>query len=112
MNQTNDLIEQAWNHQRMGHYDQALSGFQQAVRANPSDIDAVYGLALAQKTTGRSEDAVETFNDALKLLTETQNRLMQQENWDKDNIRTPEEDRYIMLIRMVKQRLAELALKT
>ena len=108
MQNTGDLMGQAWNYQREGKFDNALNSFEKAVKASPQDIDAVYGLGLAQKSTGRKTEAIKSFNQALELIEAHQKTLVHEENADHEYIRTPEEDRFVMLARMVNQRLAEL----
>lgn len=44
-----------------------LATFQNAVDANPSDVDALYGLALTQDKLGLTADSIRTFKKALNL---------------------------------------------
>ncbi|MBZ0299807.1 MAG: tetratricopeptide repeat protein [Anaerolineae bacterium] len=108
-----DLLSRAWNYQRDGRSDAAITEFQKIIQQYPKDIDANYGLALAQKAVGQKEAAVATFRVALDLIDQSKQayEASRERTADTDNIKTPEDDRFQMLDRMVKQRLAELEQK-
>jgi len=44
-----------------------LTSFQNTVKADPSDVDALYGLALTQEKLGLTAESIKTFKKALKL---------------------------------------------
>jgi tetratricopeptide (TPR) repeat protein len=108
--ETSELVSQAWNRQRQGNPDAAITEFQRIVQQHPKDIDANYGLALAQKAVGQTEAAIKTFKNTLELIEDSRNiyESTRERTGEQDNIKTPEDDRYMMLSRMVRQRLAEL----
>jgi Flp pilus assembly protein TadD len=108
MSDAEQNVTQAWDHLREGRTDQALSAFETTLRSHPEDVDAHYGLGLTQQRLKHRDDAVETFSKALALLAEQQKLVIRNEAQTRDNMRTPEEDRYMMLSRMVQQRLDEL----
>jgi predicted Zn-dependent protease len=47
-----------------------LQLFQQNLKANPEDIDALYGLAVAQDRLGMLSESLDTFHRALRLAPE------------------------------------------
>ena len=105
-----ELVSQAWHHQRNGNTDTAIAEFEKIVNQHPRDIDAIYGLGLSQKTAGQHEAALKSFKTALELVEENKNsyEATRDPSQDGENVRTPEDDRFQMLSRMVQQRLAEL----
>ena len=105
-----ELVSRAWNLQREGKASAAVTEFQKIVQQHPKDIDAAYGLGLAQKSAGQIEDAIRTFTNALGLINDSKQMYESSRvrNPEQDNIKTPEDDRFQMLNRMVSQRLAEL----
>lgn len=109
-------IGQAWGQHRAGRNDEAISSFEQVLTNVPDSIDALYGLGLAQRATGNSDGAVESFQKALQLAKDGFESLQKEKNENKEtggvvtlaDLATPEEDRFMMLERMIAQRLAEL----
>ncbi len=59
MSDATEQIAQAWNQLREGRAEQALKQFETTVTAHPDDIDAFYGLGLAQQKLKHREDAIE-----------------------------------------------------
>lgn len=100
----------AWNHHREGRNDASIAEFEAILKQNPSDIDATYGLGLAQRAAGRSQAAVESFQRALKLVEQAKEAYQsaRMASQAETNVKTPEDDRFQMLSRMVQQRLTEL----
>lgn len=110
-NQNNvaERVGQAWHHHREGRNDAAIAEFQTILKQNPSDIDANYGLGLAQKQAGHNEAARASFQTTLRLVEEARVAYSAARGEHGDsNIKTPEDDRFQMLSRMVSQRLSEL----
>lgn len=107
-NQNNvaERVGQAWHHHREGRNDTAIAEFEAILKQNPNDIDANYGLALAQKKAGKTAAARQSFQNTLRLVEDA--REVYTASRSDQNIKTPEDDRFMMLSRMVKQRLAEL----
>ncbi len=98
----NDLGEKigaAWALHRQGNHDGAIAQFTALVRQEPNHIDAMYGLGLAQRSSGQKDEAIKTFENCRALV----NRALA------DN---PGDDKYEILQRMVSQRLAELGVGT
>lgn len=107
-NSTAERVGQAWHHHREGRNDASIAEFEAILKQHPRDIDALYGLGLAQKSAGRQEAAVEAFKHALQLVEETRAIHLSSRRESETSIKTPEDDRFTILIRMVQQRLAEL----
>jgi tetratricopeptide (TPR) repeat protein len=60
-----------------GHrrYNEAIKALQQAVSLDNRSIDAYYGLGLALKEAGLTQEAVETFQTVIKLAGELENAV-------------------------------------
>ena len=95
MTQQESLIGRAWAYHRDGRNDAALTEFEQVVRQDPNNVDAVYGLGLVQRSLGRTERAFQSFEKAQELV---QMKIAE----------TPGQDRWEMLTRLINQRLEEL----
>ena len=106
-NNASSLVAQAWNYHREGKAAAAVAEFEKVVQQYPQDIDANYGLGLSQKAAGQTAAAINTFKHTLEIISESQKKEDAQRNVDDENVRTPEDDRLLMLQRMVNQRLAE-----
>lgn len=89
-------LGRAWALHREGRNDMAIDEFNQLLREAPNHIDALYGLALSQRSAHMHDAAQQTFERCLVLVNETLDQ-------------NPGEDRYEMLQRFIQQRLAELA---
>ncbi|MDZ4763243.1 MAG: hypothetical protein SGI73_01730 [Chloroflexota bacterium] len=94
-NDTATKIGNAWALHRQGSNDKAIEAFYAITRADGNSFDALYGLGLAQRTTGMKDAAAKSFQDCLAVIS----KLL---------LSNPSEDRYQMMHRMVSQRLAEL----
>ncbi len=103
-------IGQAWNHHREGRSADAIAAFEKILETIPNDVDALYGIGLAQKALGRDVDAVESFQKAYELGQEMLKAIRSQVGGEENvnALQTSKGDRYMMLGRMTKQRLAEL----
>jgi tetratricopeptide (TPR) repeat protein len=109
-NSNAERVGQAWNHHREGRNDASIAEFEAILKQNPGDIDATYGLGLAQRAAGRKQAAVESFQRALQLVNQAKEAYQSARNHSQteSNVKTPEDDRFQMLSRMVQQRLSEL----
>ena len=105
-----EKIGDAWGEYREGRLDAAMDAFETILRQYPDNIDAMYGLGLAQRTAGRIDDAVNSFEQALQHINRATVALdaAREPEQLEAAIKTPEDDRFHMLNRMVKQRLAEM----
>ena len=91
------LIGQAWSQHHHGQNEDAIQAFRQIVERWPEHIDARYGLALALQAASQKQEAAENFRKA-RILAEAALAVQ-----DEDSAR------YLMLVRMIDQRLATLA---
>lgn len=103
-------IGKAWGYQREGRGKEAAAAFEVILKQNPNNIDANYGLGLALKANRDYQAAAHTFNTTLNLIKDSISVEQTRRTKDnpEDNVRTPEDDRLMMLQRMVEQRLAEV----
>lgn len=93
----NDLeqqIGQAWIAHRSGDNSTALRELQSVIQRDSANIDAYFGLGLVQRKMEQQAAAVASWKTALELA-------------EKGLAASPGNDRFEMLIRMTKQRLAE-----
>ncbi|GAB5490266.1 MAG: hypothetical protein Phog2KO_04810 [Phototrophicaceae bacterium] len=96
-------VADAWKQHRLGNNDSAIQSFREVLNSNPGDIDALYGLGLAQRASGDGVNATETFNKALIIAQEGLDI-----NKGNNDLNTMEDDRFLMLHQMISQRLEEL----
>ena len=61
-------ISQAWVHHVNKEYSQSESLFRQALKAYPDSEEAAYGLGLSLKQSNHPQEAIQSFQTALKLL--------------------------------------------
>jgi cytochrome c-type biogenesis protein CcmH/NrfG len=95
----NSPLGQAWRSHVTGRDEIALTEFQKITTSSPEDLDALYGLGLAQRSSGKNEEAIATFQRVMDLLA-------QQPAEDEDA-----RNRLEMLRRMVRQQLEFLGVK-
>lgn len=93
--QTGSPLGRAWANHRDGRNEAAVAEFDRILRDAPNDIDANFGIGLAQRALGRHDQAVASFNKTKELL----NKALQEQ---------PGDDRWEMLMRMCDQRIAEV----
>lgn len=96
----------AWNAHRQGRNSEAISGFQAIAQSAPEDIDAHYGLGLALRANGNLEDALQAFQKALALV-QARSEQLRGESRGENQLNTADDDRMMMLTRMVNQRISE-----
>lgn len=88
-------LGQAWGLLRQGSASAAADGFQQILKAAPDHLDALFGLGLAQKVGGQASSAQTNFEKCLELVRTGRKA-------------EPNNDRFLMLERIVQQRLKEI----
>jgi tetratricopeptide (TPR) repeat protein len=102
-------IAQAWRYQREGRADAAVAEFERILKMDTTNVDANYGMALAQRALKRTDEAIKYFRLALELVQKNAPASSGPVNaGERRRANTPEDDRYMMLVRMINQRLAEL----
>ncbi|MCI0710514.1 MAG: tetratricopeptide repeat protein [Chloroflexi bacterium] len=92
-------IGEAWKAHRQGFHDTAIQQFREILDRDPENLDALYGLGLAEKAAGNNGEAKEIF-------LHVQARI--------DGVSAEEEaagapGRYFMLANMVKQQINQLS---
>lgn len=100
-------IGDAWALHREGSNSEAVRAFQDALKTAPNDVDAYYGLGLAQRASRDYEMALKSFQTALDLAKQTLEQL-RKESGQENQLATTNDDRYLMLIRMIGQRIEEV----
>jgi Flp pilus assembly protein TadD len=106
---TQDQIHLAWREHRVNNNSAAIEIFQTVLKSQPKDLDALYGLGLAQRSNGDMSKAVVSFEKALGLAQDGLNAIDNTSILDgSNNLATDQDDRFLMLATMIKQRLAEL----
>lgn len=106
-------IGQAWALHRAGRNGEAIAEFESIISIAPESIDAHYGLGLAQRADGQLERAIETFRKARHIAEEAYSAVRTVSEVKGNVVRSndlssSDDDRYMMLLRMIGQRLAEL----
>jgi tetratricopeptide (TPR) repeat protein len=107
-------VGSAWGHLRQQNYRDAINEFETILKSAPEDIDAIYGLGLALKADGQNEAAIKSFQKAYSLAKIATTQVPEHHDIpdqgqleDKLEI-AGQNTRYMMLTRMLKQRLTEL----
>jgi len=112
---TEERIGEAWRLHRAGDNAGAIEIFDDILRKTPKNIDAHYGLGLARRADGNAESAIESFKQALELshnaLDAVETTSASEGHHGANDLDTYEDDRYLMLIHMIGQRLAELGVE-
>jgi tetratricopeptide (TPR) repeat protein len=107
-----ERVGEAWKQHRMGNNSAAIEIFEDILNKRPDHLDALYGLGLARRANGETAWAVEAFKKALMLANEALNAEEKKSALDGhvvgNDLNKEDDDRYMMLTRMIKQRLAEL----
>lgn len=102
-------VGQAWNYHLQGKHQDAAAAFEHILKASPKDVDAHYGHGLSLRALGDRENARESFRKGLEYAQATLAHLRGGGGGQPTNdITSSEDDRYLMLTRMLGQRLAEL----
>lgn len=108
-----ERIGEAWKQHRMNNNSAAIEMFKDILSSHPKDLDALYGLGLAQRADGDTDNSVLTFQKALNLAQEGLEAIDSTSVLDghvsgSNNLDTDQDDRFLMLSNMIGQRLAEL----
>lgn len=105
-------IGEAWGLHRNNQNEEAAAAFRELTQVDEHSVDAYYGLGLSLRAMGQREDAVEAFRRAYNLAKEKLEALRaeiaeQQGETVTNSLQMTEDDRFMMLVRMLHQRLAE-----
>ena len=110
---TEERIGEAWRLHRSGDNRGAMKIFDEILVKTPRDVDALYGLGLARRADGDNSGAQEVFQKALDIAENTLKAVDDTSSAEghhgSNNLETNADDRYLMLTRMLKQRLAEVS---
>lgn len=113
---TEERIAEAWKIHRNGKHQQAIDMFKDILSKSPELIDAFYGMGLAQKALGDKNGATKSFQECLRLARKTLDAVNLESRVEghhgSNNLNTYDDDRYMMLTRMVHQRLYEMGSAT
>lgn len=104
------LVGKAWEQHRQSQNIDAIRAFEDVLSLKPNDVDALYGKGLAQRASGDKSGATKSFQVAYDYVTKTTDALQKARIIEdgSNNLKTTEDDRYMMLARMCRQRLDEL----
>lgn len=109
---TEQRIGEAWRLHRNHDYQGAIRMYEDILKSAPNHVDVLYGLGLAQKSLGNTSDAIKSFHRSLDIARGALRGVRTAASADgvvgANDIESAEDDRYMMLVRMIKQRLAEL----
>jgi tetratricopeptide (TPR) repeat protein len=110
-------IGEAWQMHREGRSEDAVVEFERIIRDNPDNVDAYYGLGLAQRSTNRHSAAKSSFEQALILIDKAEaarrtnaaaeGRHDDAAGWNDE--RDTSFDHFLMMKRMIGQRLNEVS---
>lgn len=104
-----EKIGQAWRMHRDNDNDSAIRMFNDILATHPESVDALYGLGLSYKASGENADAARVFEQALGITESALSAVIQTSHAEGhqhgNNLETNFDDRYMMLSRMLKQRL-------
>jgi tetratricopeptide (TPR) repeat protein len=106
------LIAKAWEQHRNNSNDAALAMFDDVLAQDDQNVDAYYGKGLALRDLKRQDDAIDSLKTAYDLATKFLDDLREEHKKDgmhlANKLNMTDDDRYMMLIRMIGQRLQEL----
>ena len=104
----NQLIGNAWKLHREGDNAAAVKEFQKVTDVAHDSVDAYYGLGLALRANGDIEGAKKAFQTSYDLTTQALSAVRKVAEAEGVMGNSLEADRFMMLTRMVSQRLAEV----
>lgn len=109
---TEERIGEAWRLHRTGNNSASITLFREIIAKTPKNIDALYGLGLALRADGHIDEAIKTFKEAASLASQGLNAVdttsQVEGHHGSNDLNTYEDDRFLMLSKMIQQRLAEL----
>ena len=110
---TTQRIGEAWRAHRNGDNSEAARQFDAVIQMNPENVDAHYGKGLALKADGDSAGAAAAFQLALNYaqaaLDAVQTASVAEGHHGANDLDTRDDDRYMMLSRMLQQRIDDVA---
>lgn len=109
------LIGDAYNLQRQRNFTASVTAFKDllkemqtisSMQENRHLADVYYGLGLGERAIGNATAASDAFEKALVLATDTLEIVLATDGLS--NLKNDEDDRFMMLTVMIKQRVAEM----
>lgn len=107
MSDVNKAISNAWDLIRKGELQQSIQAFTAIVQGDPNNIDARYGYGLALAKNGQNAEARQNYEVALQVAEDELEELRNGER--KHDLSTNRDDRLMMIIRMISQRISEVS---
>ena len=109
---TTERVGNAWRLHRDGNNSDAISMFEEIIYATPENVDAHYGLGLAHKAVGNNAAAIDAFrlaqNYTSQALNATKTTSSVEGHHGANDLDTGNDDRFMMLTRMIAQRLEDV----
>jgi hypothetical protein len=108
LNTTN--VSHAWRLQREHQPQLAIPEYQKILQQDSDNIDALFGYGLAQRDNGDGEGAITSFQHCLELVDAAALARRPAITGEEEHrvANTPDDDRFMMLSRMLKQRISEI----
>ncbi|MDQ7025978.1 MAG: hypothetical protein Q9P44_10515 [Anaerolineae bacterium] len=110
---TEERIGEAWRMHRSGNNPASINLFEEILAKTPKHLDALYGLGLARRANNDNSGAQEAFETAYQLAQDALDAEDEISAVDgrhgANNLDSYDDDRFLMLQIMIKQRLAEVS---
>ncbi len=107
-----EKIGRAWRMHRDGDNRGALQLYEEVIAASPESVDAHYGMGLAHKANGDMAAAADSFGQALSVTEQALSAVRMTSHAEgqhgANDLETNIDDRYMMLTRMLKQRIGDV----
>lgn len=100
------MIGDAWELHRKGDHAAARQLFEDVLHRDAESVDAHYGLGLVKRASGDKPGARTSFERSQTLAQSMLDSL--RAGRDSNDLSTTKDDRYMMLLRMIEQRIAEV----
>lgn len=100
------MIGDAWELHRKGDQAAAQRLFEDVLQRDAESVDAHYGLGLVKRASGDKMGARTAFESSRTLAKSALDTI--RAGREKNDLSTTKDDRYMMLLRMIDQRLAEV----
>jgi thioredoxin-like negative regulator of GroEL len=100
------MIGDAWELHRKGDQAAAQRLFEDVLQRDAESVDAHYGLGLVKRASGDKTGARAAFESSRSLAKSALDTI--RAGREKNDLSTTKDDRYMMLLRMIDQRLAEV----
>lgn len=111
-----ERIGEAWRMHREGNNADAIRIFKEIIQTAPESVDAHYGIGLCYKATKDNAAAADAFQKALDYATSALSAVKKASSADghhgSNDLDTSEDDRFMMLTRMIRQRLEDVGVST